>query len=32
MWINPVAFGAIIGCLLETVAILIWAYIAGRKK
>lgn len=32
MFVNPVVFGAIIGCLCETVALLVWAYILGRRK
>lgn len=32
MYIDPFVFGIIVGCLGETVALVIWAYILGRKK
>lgn len=32
MYVNPFIFGIIVGCLGETIIILLWAYIVGRRK
>lgn len=32
MIVDPFWFGVLVGCLVETVLLVLWAYYIGRKK